>query len=67
MPNWLVALIVGLVYAALAAGLYFAGKERVQEGGATHARADSRNHQGGREMGQDPDRIRQQLERTREQ
>jgi Putative Actinobacterial Holin-X, holin superfamily III len=33
MPNWLAALLVGLAYAVLAAGLYFAGKERVQEAG----------------------------------
>ncbi len=33
MPNWLAALIVGLVYAAVAAGLWFAGKGRVQEAG----------------------------------
>ena len=33
MPNWLAALLVGLVYAAIAAGLYYAGKARVQEAG----------------------------------
>jgi len=33
MPNWLAALIVGLVYAAIAAGLYFMGKERVADAG----------------------------------
>jgi hypothetical protein len=33
IPNWLAALIVGLVYAAIAAGLYFSGKGRVQEAG----------------------------------
>jgi Putative Actinobacterial Holin-X, holin superfamily III len=33
MPNWLAALLVGLVYAAIAGGLYFAGKGRVQEAG----------------------------------
>ena len=33
MPNWLAALLVALVYAALAGGLYYAGKERVQEAG----------------------------------
>ena len=33
MPNWLAALIVGAVYAAIAAGLYFAGKGRVEEAG----------------------------------
>jgi uncharacterized membrane protein YqjE len=33
MPNWLAALIVGLAYAAVAAGLYYAGKGRVQEAG----------------------------------
>jgi len=33
VPNWLAALIVALVYAAVAAGLYYAGKERVQEAG----------------------------------
>ena len=33
MPNWLAALLVGLAYAALAAGLYYAGKARVQEAG----------------------------------
>ena len=33
MPNWLAALLVGLVYAAVAGALYFAGKERVEEAG----------------------------------
>jgi len=33
MPNWLAALLVALVYAALAGGLYYVGKERVQEAG----------------------------------
>ena len=33
MPNWLAALLVGLVYAAIAGGLYYAGKARVQEAG----------------------------------
>ena len=33
MPNWLAALLVGLVYAAIAAGLFYAGKERVQDAG----------------------------------
>jgi len=34
MPNWLAALIVALVYAAGAAGLYFAGRKRVEEAGS---------------------------------
>jgi hypothetical protein len=33
MPNWLAALIIGLVYAAIAGGLFYMGKERVQEAG----------------------------------
>jgi uncharacterized membrane protein YqjE len=33
MPNWLAALVVAAVYTALAAGLYVAGKERVQRAG----------------------------------
>ena len=33
MANWLAALIVGLVYAAIAAGLYFAGKGRIADAG----------------------------------
>jgi hypothetical protein len=33
VANWLAALIVTLAYAALAAGLYFAGRERVKEAG----------------------------------
>jgi hypothetical protein len=33
IANWLAALIVALVYAAIAAGLYFAGRERVKEAG----------------------------------
>ena len=33
MPNWLAALLVGLVYAAVAGGLYYAGKKRVAEAG----------------------------------
>jgi tetrahydromethanopterin S-methyltransferase subunit C len=34
MPNWLAALIVGLVYAAIAGVLYLLGKRRVQEAGS---------------------------------
>jgi uncharacterized membrane protein YqjE len=34
MPNWLAALIVGLVYAAIAGLLYFRGKRRVEEAGS---------------------------------
>ena len=33
MPNWLAALLVGLGWAAVAAGLYVAGKGRVEEAG----------------------------------
>jgi len=33
MPNWLAALIVGLVYAAIAGALYLRGKQRVEEAG----------------------------------
>ena len=33
MPNWLAALIVGLIYAAIAGFLYLRGKERLQEAG----------------------------------
>ena len=33
MPNWLAALVVGLVYAAVAGGLFYTGKERVQDAG----------------------------------
>jgi hypothetical protein len=34
MPNWLAALIVGLVYAAVAGFLYVRGKRRVEEAGS---------------------------------
>jgi len=34
MPNWLAALIVGLVYAAIAGVLYVTGKQRVEEAGS---------------------------------
>lgn len=34
MPNWLAALIVGLVYAAVAGVLYVTGKHRVEEAGS---------------------------------
>jgi uncharacterized membrane protein YqjE len=34
MPNWLAALIVGLVYAAIAGFLYLRGKRRVEEAGS---------------------------------
>ena len=34
MPNWLAALIVGLVYAAIAGVLYVSGKHRVEEAGS---------------------------------
>jgi hypothetical protein len=33
MPNWAAALVVGAVYAAIAAVLYFLGRERVKEAG----------------------------------
>ncbi len=33
MANWLAALIVAIAYAAIAAGLYFAGRERVKDAG----------------------------------
>lgn len=34
MPNWLAALVVGLVYAAVAGVLYLRGKRRVEEAGS---------------------------------
>jgi Putative Actinobacterial Holin-X, holin superfamily III len=34
MPNWLAALLVGLVYAAIAGILYVNGKHRVEEAGS---------------------------------
>jgi uncharacterized membrane protein YqjE len=34
MPNWLAALIVGLVWAAIAGLLYVRGKQRVEEAGS---------------------------------
>jgi uncharacterized membrane protein YqjE len=34
MPNWLAALIVGVVYAAIAGVLYLRGKHRVEEAGS---------------------------------
>ena len=34
MPNWLAALIVGLVYSAIARVLYVRGKKRVEEAGS---------------------------------
>jgi uncharacterized membrane protein YqjE len=34
MPNWLAALIVGLVYAAIAGFLYLRGKQRVADAGS---------------------------------
>jgi hypothetical protein len=34
MPNWLAALIVGLVYTAIAGVLYLRGKQRVEEAGS---------------------------------
>jgi uncharacterized membrane protein YqjE len=34
MPNWLAALIVGLVWAAIAGVLYVRGKQRVEEAGS---------------------------------
>jgi hypothetical protein len=34
MPNWLAALLVGLVYAAIAGVLYASGKHRVEEAGS---------------------------------
>jgi len=34
MPNWLAALLVGVVYAAIAGVLYVSGKHRVEEAGS---------------------------------
>jgi hypothetical protein len=34
IPNWLAALIVGLVYSAIAGVLYVNGKHRVEEAGS---------------------------------
>jgi uncharacterized membrane protein YqjE len=34
MPNWLAALIVGLVYAAIAGFLYLRGKQKVEKAGS---------------------------------
>ena len=34
MPNWLAALIVGLIWAAIAGLLYMRGKQRVEEAGS---------------------------------
>ena len=34
MPNWIAALIVGLVYTAIAGVLYVSGKHRVEEAGS---------------------------------
>ena len=34
MPNWLAALVVGLVYSAIAGVLYVRGKHRVEEAGS---------------------------------
>ena len=34
MPNWLAALIVGLVYAAITGFLYLRGKQKVEEAGS---------------------------------
>ncbi|MFL5980551.1 MAG: phage holin family protein [Gaiellaceae bacterium] len=34
MPNWLAALLVGLVYAAIAGALYVSGKHRVEDAGS---------------------------------
>jgi uncharacterized membrane protein YqjE len=34
MPNWLAALIAGLVYSAIAGFLYLRGKQRVEEAGS---------------------------------
>jgi uncharacterized membrane protein YqjE len=34
MPNWLAALIVGLVYSAIAGVLYASGKKKVEEAGS---------------------------------
>ena len=34
MPNWLAALIVGVVYAGVAGVLYVSGKQRVEEAGS---------------------------------
>ena len=65
MPAWLAALIVAVVYGIIAFVLVKQGQARIKAGGPAGARADHRDGEGGRGMGQDPDAIRQDIEQTR--
>ena len=58
MPAWLAALIVALVYGAIAAFLALRGRDKVKQATPLVPRADHRDGEGGRGMGQDPDAIR---------
>jgi gas vesicle protein len=63
---WLSALIVAVVYGAIAGVLALRGKGQDPGGRARCPRTDRRHSEGGRRMGQDPDAIRREIEQTRE-
>ena len=65
MPNWLAALIVGLVYAAVAARALPARQGQGRGRRLARATADNRDAEGGRGMGETPDDIREDIEDTR--
>jgi hypothetical protein len=59
MPAWLAALLVAVVYGGQA------GPGQAEGGRSAGSRADDRDGEGGRGMGQDPDAIREDIEQTR--
>ena len=66
MATWLAALIVTVVFGAIAARPGPAGPQADPGGDAARSRADHRNREGGRAMGEDPNTIRDEIEDTRE-
>ncbi len=67
IPVWAAALIVGTVLLAAAAVVGLRGKKKIEQATppATHGRG--REHEGGPQVAEDPDSIRQAIEETREE
>ena len=65
MPAWLAALIVAVIYGIVAFVLVKQGQAKMKAAAPAGARADHRDGEGGRGMGQEPDAIRQDIEQTR--
>ena len=65
MPAWLAALIVAVIYGIIAFVLVKQGQAKLKAAGPPVPRADHRDGEGGRGMGQEPDAIRQDIAQTR--